>query len=171
MAPTDDLNVLIKYIRTTLFFRIAVAVGCPLFLLTGIFIFRNYGSPFFCPVYELTGFYCPGCGSTRALADLFNFDLCSAAGHNIFFVIALPGVGYYLLKMYLLIITGKDILPFPEISLKTAGIISFLILLYAVIRNIPVHPFTILAPRYVFPAYRHDAYKRDVYKKSGRSRK
>ncbi|MBO4301950.1 hypothetical protein J5839_01205 [Methanosarcinaceae archaeon] len=61
-------------------------------------------------------------------------------------MIALPCVGYYLLKTYLLIVTGKDILPFPEISLKTAGTVSFLILLYAVLRNIPVYPFTILAP-------------------------
>ena len=34
-----------------------------------------------CPIHSLTGFFCPGCGSTRAIKALINGDI-SLAFHN-----------------------------------------------------------------------------------------
>ena len=43
-----------------------------------------------CPLYALTGLYCPGCGSTRCLYSLVHFDLPGAMAMNPLLVISLP---------------------------------------------------------------------------------
>lgn len=42
-----------------------------------------------CPIKHLTGFDCPGCGSTRALGALTRLDLGAALDHNVLVPIAL----------------------------------------------------------------------------------
>ncbi len=39
-----------------------------------------------CPIYRIFGFYCPGCGSSRALKALFSLDPVSAIHQNVLFV-------------------------------------------------------------------------------------
>ncbi|MFD4369237.1 DUF2752 domain-containing protein [Rhodococcus sp. NPDC058521] len=36
----------------------------------------------FCPMYALTGMWCPACGGLRAVHDLTNFDVGAAVGSN-----------------------------------------------------------------------------------------
>ncbi|WP_426595524.1 DUF2752 domain-containing protein [Cellulomonas sp. McL0617] len=43
-----------------------------------------------CPFFWLTGLYCPGCGSLRALHDLTRLDVAAAWGMNPLLVVALP---------------------------------------------------------------------------------
>ncbi|UIR57890.1 DUF2752 domain-containing protein [Sphingobacterium sp. SRCM116780] len=43
-----------------------------------------------CPVYAITGYKCPGCGSQRAVHYLLNFDLQNALKENLLLVIAIP---------------------------------------------------------------------------------
>lgn len=43
-----------------------------------------------CPLYALTGIYCPGCGSTRATHALLNGDLIAAFDFNPLMVLAIP---------------------------------------------------------------------------------
>jgi hypothetical protein len=43
-----------------------------------------------CPSYALTGLYCPGCGTLRALHDLWHLDLAGAWSMNPLAVLALP---------------------------------------------------------------------------------
>lgn len=43
-----------------------------------------------CPSYALTGLYCPGCGSLRAVHDLVHLDLAGAWSMNPLAVLALP---------------------------------------------------------------------------------
>lgn len=42
-----------------------------------------------CPIHSLTGFFCPGCGSTRAVKALINGDI-SLAFHNNALSLLLP---------------------------------------------------------------------------------
>jgi len=43
-----------------------------------------------CPSLLITGWYCPGCGSLRAIHDLAHGDLMGALGMNILAVVAIP---------------------------------------------------------------------------------
>jgi hypothetical protein len=45
-----------------------------------------------CPFLGLTGAYCPGCGSLRAVHDLAHGDLAAAVARNPFTVVALVGL-------------------------------------------------------------------------------
>lgn len=62
----------------------------------GIWLLRTFdpsatGSLFpSCVFHDLTGWYCPGCGITRALHALVHFDLRRALAMNAFLVLSLP---------------------------------------------------------------------------------
>lgn len=43
-----------------------------------------------CPIFEITGFYCPGCGITRMLRSLLKLDLYQAFRYNPLIFIMLP---------------------------------------------------------------------------------
>ena len=49
-----------------------------------------------CPVYSVTGIYCPGCGSQRATHQLLNFNFLGVFQQNILYVMGLFIVGYHL---------------------------------------------------------------------------
>lgn len=43
-----------------------------------------------CPLYELTGLLCPGCGITRMFTSLLSFDIAGAFYYNAAVLILLP---------------------------------------------------------------------------------
>lgn len=45
-----------------------------------------------CPFLFLTGYYCPGCGSLRAVHALTHGDVDAALGHNVLTVAAVVGL-------------------------------------------------------------------------------
>ncbi len=47
------------------------------------------GSLGLCPFHALTGMYCPGCGTLRALHDVLHGNVAEAFGHNVLTVPAL----------------------------------------------------------------------------------
>ena len=89
-----------------------------------------------CPLHEFTGLYCPGCGSTRALYQLAHGHLLAAFRFNPLAVVALPVLAIWLTR-------GERSL------VKPVWIWSLLIVIVAfgVLRNLPVYPFTLLAPQ------------------------
>lgn len=96
-----------------------------------------------CPFYALTGFYCPGCGSTRCLHALVHFDLANAMAMNPMLVISL-------LPLLILMLHGADALPsaLRPLARIFARPLPWLFVLvgYAIARNLPWFPFTLLAP-------------------------
>lgn len=46
-----------------------------------------------CPFRSLTGWWCPGCGLTRATHHLFRGDVTQALRYNLLVVLVLAGVG------------------------------------------------------------------------------
>ncbi|WP_340067006.1 DUF2752 domain-containing protein [Ascidiimonas aurantiaca] len=98
-----------------------------------------------CPFHEFTGLHCPGCGSQRALHALVHGRIFSALGHNLL----IPLVPLVLLyKLYI-----KSALKNPEkdpVNLlhhpKTPAILFSFIMLFWILRNTPLYPFTLLAP-------------------------
>ena len=98
-----------------------------------------------CPFLALTGFHCPGCGTLRALHQLLNGHLTAAFGLNPLTILALPFVGYAFLSTLVLAATGRRL---PAMVIPVAWIWALLgaIILFWVLRNIPIYPFSLLAP-------------------------
>lgn len=98
-----------------------------------------------CPFLYLTGCYCPGCGTLRALHRLLHADLRGALGYNALTVAVLPllavGVGDRAVRLW-----GRSLLPVSAISPPVAWGILVVIVAFWALRNVPLYPFTTLAP-------------------------
>lgn len=114
---------------------------------TVLFLFDPSGLALYppCPFHTLTGLYCPGCGTTRALHQLLHGHLREALGLNPLMVLMLPFLGYSLLSYTTFVVRGR---PLPGIlAAPFWGWLAFgTILAYWVLRNIPLYPFSLLAP-------------------------
>lgn len=99
-----------------------------------------------CPFYYITGLYCPGCGSSRALHQLLHGNFLKALDLNPFMVISIPFVLYLLISTADIRIGGRRI--FKRIFFKKGfyTMLLSIIFVYWVIRNLPFYPFNILAP-------------------------
>ena len=98
-----------------------------------------------CPLRYLTGLYCPGCGSLRAMHALLHGELGRAWAMNPLMIVTLPFVTYGLVSEALLELRGSRL---PEVMLPASWIRAFcvVVVLYAVARNLPLYPFDLLAP-------------------------
>jgi hypothetical protein len=98
-----------------------------------------------CPLRYLTGLYCPGCGSLRAMHALLHGELGRAWAMNPLMIVTLPFVTYGLVSEALLELRGSRL---PEMMLPASWIRAFcvVVVLYAVARNLPLYPFDLLAP-------------------------
>lgn len=96
-----------------------------------------------CPFYWLTGLYCPGCGTTRALHALLHLDVAQALTMNPLLVLALPLIALVFLR-------ALDLLPAALHDLARrvgdARPWAAVVITYAVLRNLPWEPFAWLAP-------------------------
>lgn len=98
-----------------------------------------------CPVHYLTGWYCPGCGSLRALHQLLHGNLRAAWALNPLTVVLLPFLSYGLASTALFEIRGKE-LPQPFLRAVWIRALCAAIVLFGIVRNLPLHPFDWLAP-------------------------
>jgi hypothetical protein len=126
--------------------RLLTGILVPIAVLAGIFILYFHGSPFKCMFYEVTGLYCPGCGSGRAATAIVHLNFRQALRYNPFFVfLGLPAFAYCFLAYFQFVFNIKIL---PEKSLPTWFMIflTVIILLFWVLRNINIYPFVLLAP-------------------------
>jgi hypothetical protein len=98
-----------------------------------------------CPWLTLTGYHCPGCGTLRAMHQLLNGNVLMAFGLNLLTLLSLPFIGYALLSTLALAVSGRRL---PSFLLPASWIWGLLaaVLLFWVLRNVPMYPFTWLAP-------------------------
>ena len=100
-----------------------------------------------CPFYKLTGLFCAGCGSQRALHYLFTGNITAALYSNILMVLYFP-----LLLFYYGIQAFNYIKPQNAITISIINKTWFIVLLailfitYWIVRNIPVEGGNLLAP-------------------------
>jgi Protein of unknown function (DUF2752) len=107
-----------------------------------LFVFEPGKTGFFplCPFRALTGFTCPGCGSTRALHQLLHGHFAAAFELNPLFLISLPFFFVVLVRHTSFIMRGKV----PRGNVLPAGVIYALfaiILTFWIFRNTPLYPF------------------------------
>ena len=122
---------------------IAAAVGGAAFLR----LFNPTTAGFFpvCPLFQMTGIACPGCGMTRGFHALFHGDVLTAIGFNAMIPIWAFVLAYLFAAMFVIAVRGRS----PKLGIfKPRYIWGFLIvaLVFAVVRNLPYYPFTLLYP-------------------------
>ena len=96
-----------------------------------------------CPFHELTGLYCPGCGSTRMLYFLLHGHPLLAFRENALAMLVFPAILYKLLRAF----AGKSSVSNPQISYRLGTALVVVVLVFGVARNLPFRPFRGLAPQ------------------------
>ena len=98
-----------------------------------------------CPMLQLTGLACPGCGLTRGFHALFHGDLLAALDFNALLPLYALLFGYFFVSLVLLAVRGRGL----SISLlRPAALWGFLAIsiIFAALRNQPYYPFSVLFP-------------------------
>lgn len=107
-----------------------------------LFVFEPGKSGFFpaCPFRLLTGFTCPGCGTTRALHEILHGHFTAAFMLNPLLLLAIPFLLFALLRYSVIVMRGgvprPNAMPAPLIYALFVVIVSFWIF-----RNTPFYPF------------------------------
>jgi hypothetical protein len=98
-----------------------------------------------CPCRLLTGLYCPGCGSLRAIHAITRLRIDRALGYNPLLVLFVPLFIWFFAANLATACWGPDKIKcsLPPVFAKS---LLLIILAYFVIRNIPASPFTLLQP-------------------------
>jgi uncharacterized protein DUF2752 len=114
--------------------------------LLALYRFDPATSGFFppCPFLFLTGYYCPGCGTLRALHQLLEGNLVRAFAMNPLAFVCLPFLLYPGVSALMQFGTGQRFTTMlPAVYIRGLAIA---ILLFGVLRNLPMYPFYVLAP-------------------------
>ena len=97
-----------------------------------------------CLLHRATGLHCPGCGGTRAAHALLHLDLPRALSYNPALLLLLPLIAWE---------TGRTAFhwvnparPAPKSAARLWWAILGLLLVFAILRNLPFAPFDALAP-------------------------
>lgn len=133
-------------IRTKIHVLIFVTVAITGSLLYFYFdpAFNRFFPP--CPFFALTGFYCPGCGSQRAVHDLLHGNFFQAADHNLLFMLFIPLMIFAAIVGLNNSFRRKKLTQGIFNSAVFSKIVLVLVLLFWGIRNIHIAPFDWLAP-------------------------
>ena len=127
-----------RYIKFSIFIIAAGAI-----LLLYFFVEPRNGILPKCFFHELTGLYCPGCGVQRSFHALLNGHILTAIDYNLLFILFLPLIIYFILAFAL----GKKH-PYSSFIYKSTFSFTVVIVVVSfwVLRNIPIMPFSWLAP-------------------------
>ena len=122
---------------TALLIWLSIAAGA-----TYLFIFEPGKSGFFpaCPFRAITGFTCPGCGSTRGLHRLLHGDVVAAFEFNPLMVLSLPFLLYALVRYTTAAVRGRP-LQKHYVNPKYIWMLFAVIMSFWVFRNTRFYPF------------------------------
>ena len=128
--------------------RIAIVAAAALIAAAALvylyFTGEGEGAGIPCMFHQITGFYCSGCGASRALRSILHFDFYQALRYNAIFTICLPLFAVYFTSLSVSYIRfGKDRVS-EKISMKIIYIFVAAAIAYGILRNVPA--FSFLAP-------------------------
>lgn len=90
-----------------------------------------------CPVYALTGVYCPGCGALRGVNDLTDGQLGQAVSSNLLLVLAVPLVLVLFARWCCAAWSGSQLRVVPVVSPGVRTGLVVLVVAFTVARNLP----------------------------------
>jgi hypothetical protein len=98
-----------------------------------------------CPLYQMTGLACPGCGLTRGFHALFHGDVLTALDYNALLPFYALFFVYLAASLFTVAVRGRG---FTFKPFKPKIVYGFLVvsILFAVVRNLPYYPFSVLYP-------------------------
>ena len=98
-----------------------------------------------CPLHNFTGLHCPGCGTLRAIHCLVHGHLFAAFHLNPLMLLSLPLIAWLKLEQA----SRSGWLP-GNLRISVPGkiirSIPWIVIAYFVLRNLPLFPFSLLAP-------------------------
>ena len=132
--------------------RLAIVAPLAVLGIVGVLVLANAspaGNPWFpkCIFHELTGLHCPGCGITRALHAMLHGRFGEAFGQNPLVVLCLPFIAYGVVIEGAAWLWGERYRG-PRVRWPRWAYWPLMVTVfgYWILRNVPVWPFTWLAP-------------------------
>ena len=101
-----------------------------------------------CQLHSLTGLHCPGCGLTRFASAVLRGDLSQAAAYNAVGMVAVPIAALWGLQQVWAWLWGVRPRRWfsPKSHSRATAVFLAVLAVFFVLRNVPVEPFTLLAP-------------------------
>lgn len=128
----------------------SLAIATAVLVLCGLLFFfvdpASSGVYWSCPFHTLTGLYCPGCGAQRALHAVLHGRVIEALSLNALVVLVFLPWGIYGYAAYAAAALGIARIPAIGINPRRLQILLTLVILFGVLRNIPVAPLSWLGP-------------------------
>jgi hypothetical protein len=134
-----DRKQLIKFL-----FAAAAVLG-----ITLLYYFKDARVPGFfpqCPFHFITGLFCPGCGSQRAVSSLLHGEIMLALNYNVLLVASLPLIIYAAIISLITALANKPVRQNIFYSPVFARWFLAAVIIFWVVRNIPVYPCNLFAP-------------------------
>jgi hypothetical protein len=98
-----------------------------------------------CPLFQMTGLACPGCGLTRAFHALFHGDALTALDYNALIPFYALFFVYLAASLFSVAVRGRGF-SFKPFAPKIVYGFLVVSLVFAVLRNLPFYPFSVLYP-------------------------
>jgi len=105
-----------------------------------------------CQLHSLTGLHCPGCGTTRAVHSLLNGRIEQAIAWNPLALIVVPILAVALIRSLWSWAWERPAKPFRRSPAWIAAVIGTILVLFGILRNVPIEPFSRLAPHEIVNA-------------------
>jgi hypothetical protein len=90
-----------------------------------------------CPLYAMTGIYCPGCGGLRGVNDLTDGHVGAAASSNLLLVVAIPFAVLVLARWTWLRWHGSSAAVVPAAPRAVKIALAVVVVVFWVARNLP----------------------------------
>ena len=123
--------------------RLVILLLTPPVLCGAIYLFLYVLPAVPCPIRQMSGLLCPGCGMSRALGEMVHLHFIKSILYNPLAVVAaVLGIGFYVQAWLRLFGSRRRFMPTNK---WVYIILSIVFLVYCVLRNVPAFSFLSIA--------------------------